>query len=96
MHFSLTPQQCQRTLSHKRAEPGKTVENMQCRLDCESEKYSTLQLELYSTKAELQDIKEQQSKLRAEMEQTERDCRGEVHCTCTTGTHRIYLIKRPP
>ena len=79
MHFSLTPQQCQRTLDDKREELRKSVENMQCRLDCESEKNSTLQLELCSTKAELQDIKEQQSKLRAEMEQTERDCRVEVH-----------------
>ncbi|XP_064391046.1 trichohyalin-like isoform X3 [Halichondria panicea] len=83
--------ECQRTLSHKRAEPGKTVENMQCRLDCESEKYSTLQLELYSTKAELQDIKEQQSKLRAEMEQTERDCRGE--CQRTLDDKREELRK---
>ncbi len=81
MHFSLTPQQSQRTLDDKREELRKTVENMQCCLDCESEKNSTLQLELCSTKSELQDIKEQQLKLNDEMEQTERDCRREVHYT---------------
>ena len=59
------------------------MENMQCRLDCESEKNSTLQLELCSTKTELQDIKEQQSaqieQQSAQIEQIERDYRGEVH-----------------
>ncbi len=63
------------------------MENMQCRLDCESEKNSTLQLELCSTKTELQDIKEQQSaqieQQSAQIEQIERDYRGEVQCTCT-------------
>ncbi len=71
-------------LADKREELRKAVENMQCRLDCESEKNSTLQVELCSKKAELQDIKEQQS---AQIEQIERDCRGEVHVLYNTKLH---------
>ena len=54
------------------------MEKLQQTVDCELEKKFTLQLELSSTQAELQDVNDQCIKLNAQMKEMDEDHKDEV------------------